>query len=183
MTLRLYELAAPYEALAEVPADEAKACDDTLSAAVEAIRDESAHKALSLAKVVKCLEAEVQILEEHTHLLQTRAQTRRDRIAFLRHLIRLELEAAGLDRVRDPLVTVWLQQSPVAVEVVDETSIPPEFMRAVLRLPYALVPVELRGCLQHLDVDRAAILELVKRTGEVPEGVTIRTGERHLRIR
>ena len=46
---------------------------------------------------------------------QTRAQTRRNRIAFLRNLIRLELEAAGLDRVRDPLVTVWLQQSPPAV--------------------------------------------------------------------
>jgi hypothetical protein len=67
--------------------------------------------------------------------------------------------------------------------MVDEASIPSAFMRAVLRLPYALVPPELRGHLQHLDVDRASILELVKRTGEVPEGVSIKTGERHVRIR
>jgi hypothetical protein len=183
MTLGLYELAAPYEALAEVAADEDKACGDTFFAAVEAIRDESAQKALSLAKVVKCLEAEVQILEEHTRLLQTRAQTRRDRIAFLRNLIRLELGASGLDRVRDPLITVWLQSAPPAVIVTDEAAVPPEFMRAVLRLPFALVPPDLRGHLQHLDVDRASILELVKRIGEVPAGVAIRTGERHLRIR
>ena len=56
-------------------------------------------------------------------------------------------------------------------------------MRAVLRLPYASVPPELRSHLQHLDVDRSSILELVKRTGEVPEGVSIKTGERHVRIR
>jgi len=32
-------------------------------------------------------------------------------------------------------------------------------------------------------VDRAAILELVKRTGELPAGVTVRTDQQHLRIR
>ena len=184
MTLPLYELDPCYAALADLPLESDQEEDAVaLCEAVEAIKDEASQKALSLAKVLKSLEAELQVLEEHTRLLQARAQSWRDRIAFLRNVVRLELEASGLDRLRDPLVTVWLQKSPPAVEVVDEASIPPEFMRAVLRLPFALVPPELRGHLQHLDVDRASILELVKRTGEVPEGVSIRTGERHLRIR
>jgi hypothetical protein len=162
MTLDLFELAPAYRALADLPLESDLAEDeDALRCALAAIRDEASQKALSLAKVVKGLEAEVQLLEEHTRLLQTKTQGRRDRIAFLRKVIKLELEASGLDRVRDPLITVWLQASPPAVEVVDEASIPSEFMRAVLRLPYALVPPELRGHLQHLDVDRASILELV----------------------
>jgi hypothetical protein len=52
--------------------------------------------------------------------------------------------------------------------MVDEASIPSAFMRAVLRLPYALVPPELRGHLQHLDVDRASILELVSARARFP---------------
>jgi hypothetical protein len=185
MSLDLYDLKPQYAALAELPleADDGEAETASLCQAVEAIRDEGSERALSLAKVVKCLEAEVRLLEEHTRLLQSKAQARRKRADYLRKLIRLALEASDLDRVKDPLITAWLQQSPPSVEVVDQRSVPPEFMRAVLRLPFALVPSALRGHLQHLDLDRAAILELVKRTGEVPDGVSIRTGERHVQIR
>ena len=97
--------------------------------------------------------------------------------------MRLQMDAAGVGLMKDPFVTVWLQKSPPAVDVIDEDSVPPEFRRAVLRLPFALVPSELRGFLQHLDFDRNAILDLVKSTGEIPPGTAIRTGERHLRIR
>jgi hypothetical protein len=184
MSLDLYELAPSYLALSELPLDaEETETEDALCRALEEIHNEAREKALSLAKVVKGLEAEVGLLEEHTRLLQDKAQARRGRADYLRKLIRLELEAAGLDRVKDPFVTAWLQQSPPAVKVVDEASIPPEFMRAVLRLPLAQVPEGMRGLVQHLDVERAAILELVKRSGEVPEGVSVGAGERHLRIR
>ncbi len=185
MSLSLYELDPQYEALAELPleAGDGDDQDAALRQALETIRDEARDKALSLAKVVKCLEAEVRLLEEHTRLLQSRTQARRDRADYLKKLIRLELDASGLDKVKDALISVWLQQSPPSVLVVDEESVPPELMRAVLRLPYALVPSGLRGHLQHLDVDRAAILELVKRTGEIPPGVEIRSNERHLRVR
>jgi hypothetical protein len=157
--------------------------DTGLHEALNAIRDEAQVKALSLAKVVKNLEAEVKLLEEHTRLLYAKAQARLDRADYLRRMIRLELEAAGLDRVKDPFVTAWLQQPPPAVVIVAEERVPPEFMRAVLGLPYALVPPQLRGHVKHLDVDRAVILALLRRTGQVPDGIAIRTGERHLRVR
>jgi hypothetical protein len=72
---------------------------------------------------------------------------------------------------------------PPSVEVVEDLAIPPEFMRAVLRLPLSAVPEGLRGLVAHLAVDRAAIPELVKRTSGLPHGVSVRTAERHLRIR
>ena len=184
MTLPLYDLEPCYEALVELPLEEENPVTSTaLCQMLDEIRDEASAKALSLAKVVNSLQAELELIEQQIRLLQAKAQARRERIAFLRTVIHLELEAAGVDRIRDPLVTVWLQKSPPSVEVIDEESVPAEFKRAVLRLPFSLVPPELRGHLQHLDVNRAAILELVKRTGEVPDGVSVRTGERHLRIR
>ena len=185
MSLPLYELAPQYAALAELPLEARDEVDaeEALCEALSAIQDEARDKALSLAKVVKGLEAEVQLLEEQVRLLQVRAQARRDRADYLCRRIGLELEAAGTDKVKDAFVTAWLQQSPPSVEVVEEGSITPEFMRAVLRLPRPQVPERLRGLVQHLDVDRAAILELTKRTGEVPSGVSIRTDKRHLRLR
>jgi hypothetical protein len=185
MTVDLFHLDSEYRALAElaleVDGDHDKG--EPLAHALAAIRDEARDKALGLAKVVMCLEAEVRLLEEHTRLLQSKAQARRERADYLRKLIQLELEAAGLDKVKDPLIAAWLQKSPPSMHVIDEEAIPAEFMRAVLRLPLALVPAPLRGLVQHLDVDRAAILELVRRTGAVPDGVSVCTDERHLRIR
>ena len=184
MMIDLYDLEPRYAELVDLPLVSGDGDEDVVFCqALEAIRDEASDMALSLAKVVKCLEAEVRLLEEHTRLLQAKTQARRDRADYLRRVLRLEFEAAGLKKVKDPFVTAWLQQSPPSVEVVEELAVPPEFMRAVLRLPLSLVPDGLRGLVQHLDVDRAAILELVKRTGEVPAGVSVRTGERHLRIR
>jgi hypothetical protein len=185
MTLDLYDLEPRYTALADLPLEAEDDAEEnaTLCRALDAIRDEARDKALSLSKLVKCLEAEVRLLEEHTRQLQSKTQTRRDRVDYLRRRIQVELETAGIDKVKDPFVTAWLQQSPPSVEVIDELAVPSEFMRAVLRLPLSLVPEDLRGLVQHLDVDRAGILEFAKRRGELPAGVLIRTSDKHLRIR
>jgi hypothetical protein len=183
MSLDLYSLESRYQDLCEIAPEPEKGAENDFSAVIDAIQDDAARKALSLARVVKVLEAEVHVLEEETRLLQTKAHARRERVALLRHRIQLELEASGRARVRDAVISLWLQQSPPAVEVIDLDSVPPEFLRAVLRLPYDRVPADLRGHVQHLDVDRQAIHEAVQRTSSIPVGVRIRTGEKHLRIR
>jgi hypothetical protein len=96
--------------------------------------------------------------------------------------MRLELEGAGLNRVRDAFVTAWLYRSPPSIQVIDEGALPDEFQKAVLRLPYSLVPEALRGFIQHVDIDRAALLDLLRRTGEVPDGVTVNVDAKHVRI-
>jgi hypothetical protein len=185
MSTDLYDLEPRYAALADLPLESEDGADEdaALCEALDAIRDEARDKALSLAKVCQCLEAEVRLLEEHTRLLQSKTQTRRDRVDYLRRRIQVELETAGIDKVKDPFVTAWLQQSPPSVEVIDELAVPSEFMRAVLRLPLSLVPEDLRGLVRHLEIDRAGILEFAKRTGELPAGVAMKKAERHLRIR
>ncbi len=184
--LPLYDLDEQYQELAdlslEAPEEQAPAPEELLHA-VEAIEDDAGRKVLALAKVVRSLEAEAQLLEEHGRMMLGKASNRRRRMEFLKRWVQLQMEGAGLDRLRDPFVTVWLQASPPSVEILDDTAVPGELRRAVLRLPYSMVPTHLHGYLQHLDVDRAGILELAKRAGEVPPGVRIRTAERHIRIR
>jgi hypothetical protein len=185
MALPVFDLEPEYAALADMPL-EAPADDDgglNVEAALDALREEIAPKLLALAKVIRTLEAEADLLEEHARALNARANSRRRRVDFLKRWTKLQMEAAGIEKVKDAFVNMWLQVSPPSVKVVDEAAVPPQFQRAVLRLPYSLVPSELRGFLQHLDVERSAILDLSKRTGEVPPGIVIKTGERHVRIR
>ena len=175
-----------HQQLADEPLEEQSdtACDSTVvDMAIGAIIDDLRTKVLTLAKVLGGLDAEADLLEQHARLLLSKAQARRSRVRLLKNWMRLQMDAAGVYRLKDPFVTVWLQRSPPAVDIVDEASAPPEFSRAVLRLPLGLVPSDLRGFLQHLDFDRNAILDYVKSTGEVPPGVAIRSTERHLRVR
>ena len=180
MTALLYDLSDDYAALTD--ADdllEIEALDD----AIRAIEDSSSAKVLSLAKLVKSLEAEAELLEQHARAINGRAAVRRRRVEDLKRWIRLLLDASGTSKLKDPFVTVWLQASPPSVQVLDPDAVPGEFQRAVLRLPLSHVPAGLRGLIQNLDVDRQGILAAVQATGEVPDGVSIRRDEKHVRIR
>ncbi len=186
LILALYETGPEYEAFGDITPDDTAASGDSqacLEERLAALPDEVSTTVLSLAKVVRALEAEAALLEGHGRLILGKASGRRRRIEFLKRWMQLQMEGAGIDKAKDAFVTVWLQASPPVVDVLNEEAVPPEFRRAVLRLPYSLLPQELRAYLQHLDVDRQALLELARLTGEVPDGISIRSGQRHLRLR
>ena len=186
MALPIYELPSNYAALADLPIEAPVAGQTSpqeLEAALDEIRDELVPKLLSLAKVVRTLEAEAELLEEHGRALMARAGTRRRRLEFLKRWMQLQMEGAGVDRAKDAFVTVWLQASPPSIDVVDEAAVPAEFKRVTLKMPLSLVPPGLVGLVQTCDVDRMGLREWITRTGEVPNGVAYRSNCKHLRLR
>ena len=185
MAMPLFDLDPEYVALADLPLEAPAFSEEPerLQAVLEDLRDELGPKLLALAKVVRTLESEAELLEEHVRALNGRAVMRRHRADYLKRWMQLQMEGAAVDRLKDPLITLWLQKSPPSVEVLDQASVPPEYKRVTLRLPLSAVPAGLLGLVQTCDVDRATILELVKRTGELPDGLTYVDGRRHLRIR
>ena len=148
-----------------------------------AAEDDVGSKLLALAKVVRTLEAEADLLEAHARDLVGRASVRRRRVHWLKRWMQLQMEADGVTKVKDAFVTLWLQQSPPNIDVMDEAAVPAEYKRVTLRLPLSQVPSGLLGLVQTCDVDRAGLLALLKSRGELPAGIAYRRGERHLRIR
>ena len=113
MTLPLHDIEEDFQPLADsCDEEDATQSFEDLERVLGAIQAEVNHKVLSVAKVVTSIEAEAELLETHARLASARAQARRRRADFLKRWMRLELEAVGLDCVRDPFVTVWLQRSP-----------------------------------------------------------------------
>jgi len=97
--------------------------------------------------------------------------------------MQLQMEADGVTKLKDAFVTLWLQQSPPAIEIMDDAAIPAEYKRATLRLPLSQVPTGLLGLVQTCDLDRGRIQDLLKSTGELPAGIAYRRGDRYLRVR
>ncbi len=181
MALALYSLPPEYADLVETELEESE--DRSLDARLDELEAEVTTKALSLAKVVRTLEGEADLLEAHSRSLVARAGARRQRADYLKRWLQREMQNAGIEKAKDPFVTVWLQLSPGSIEVLDEAAVPPEFKRVNLRLPLSLVPPSLMGLVQTCDVDRALIQALLKQTGELPAGIAYRHGDKHLRIR
>jgi hypothetical protein len=184
MSTQLYDLRPEYESLADLAMEAPNLSDDPreLAQELEAIREELNPKLLSLAKVVRTLEAEAGLLEEHGRALMGRASTRRVRVDHLKHWMQLQMEGAELERLKDPFVIVWLQRSPASIAVLNEEVVPAEFKRVTLKLPLSAVPPGLLGLVQTCDIDRTAIHELIKSTGELPPGIEYVCDRRHLRI-
>lgn len=184
MTTQLYDLRPEYDALTDLPLEAARLRDDPreLTEQLEALREDLSPKLLSLAKVVGTLEAEAGLLEEHGQALIGKAESRRLRVDYLKRWMQMQMEGAELQKLKDPFVSLWLQKSPASISVLDEGAVPAQYKRVTLKLPLTAVPPGLLGLVQTCDIDRAAIHELIKTTGELPPGIEYVNDRRHLRI-
>lgn len=159
--LKLYELTAAYQMLAEADAQD----DDSFAAALAELSDAIEQKAEQTAAVIRTLELEADAIEAEAKRLQQRAAVRRDRVETLKLYLMEQLAAAGKTSVQGKRFTVGVQASPPSVKVVDPAAVPDTYL-----LPQAP------------KVDTRAILTYWRESGSVPPGVEVQQSQ-HLRIR
>ena len=122
-------------------------------------------KAIGCACVVKNLTAEVNAIESEIRRLQDLRAARQNNVDRLKAYLMSCMKAAGIEKVENGIHKLRIQKSPLSVTVIDEQSVPPEFKTEV----------------RSVQIDRKAIAEHIKTTGEIPDGISALIGE-HLRI-
>ena len=139
------------------------------------------HLALRITEI----EAEAKVLEQHADAIAHRAQTRRNTVEFLKKWLQNEMEAAQVDKFKGELATVYLQDNPPSIELVDEEKVPGEWKRATLLMPLRFVPPDMQDYITGTDILKTPIKEHIEATGEIPPGCEYRGKgfTRHLRIR
>jgi hypothetical protein len=160
-SLKLYELTAAYQMLADADAQD----DEGFAAALAQLSDAIEHKAEQTAAVIRTLELEADAIDAEAKRLRERAAARRNRVESLKVYLMEQLTAAGKVSVQGKLFTVGVQASPPSVQVVDPMMVPEAYL-----LPQAP------------KVDARAILTFWRESGTVPPGVEVQQGQ-HLRIR
>lgn len=159
--MKLYELTDNYMQLVEM-ADQLD--EETFRNTLESIQDSIEDKVENTAKVIKSIEADVQAIKEEEKRLKERRQALETKIDNIKDYLKEQLEKAGIDKVKRATFTVSIQNNPPKAEIVDEKSLPLEFM----------IP-------QPAKVDKRAILEKLKSGEHVPGAALVQ--ERGVRIR
>lgn len=152
---------------------------------LERYRGEVKLTALGLAKRVQEIEREAQLLEEHAAKVLARAQSRRRRVDEVKRWLQLQMVSAGVDKVKDEFVTVYLQDNPESFEIVDVEEVPEIHKRATIKMPLAAVPPELAQYVTGTEVLKTPLKDWLQETGEIPPGCEYhpKGTTRHLRIR
>lgn len=151
MSIRLYELAAQYVQLANLPDD---ATDEQTDALLAQLEDGIDDKLDSCQALARSLEAEIDALRSEAARLTDRARALERRRMLLRHYMRDVMVATGLERVRLTRWTLSVRTSE-RIEMVDPDCLPDAFFRI------------------KREVDQAKLAKLYKDTGEVPPGCDV----------
>lgn len=159
--MKLYELTTSYTQLLDLADSlDEETFRDTLSAIEEAIED----KAENTAKLIRGLEADIEILKAEEKRLADRRKALESKVSNTKAYLQEQLEIAGLDKVKRPTITVAIQNNPPSVEIADESLIPSHYM----------IP-------QPNKIDKKAILSALKE-GLVIDGCNMKQS-RSVRIR
>lgn len=138
---------------------------------------------LNLGKAVKGLEADAKVLEQHMVDTQARLQANVDRVTRLKSWMQNLMQQAAIDKVKDPLVTVYLQRNPKSWEIVDEAIIPEQFKRAFITCPLSMVPPALLDLVTKIEVSKTLLQNHLEEDGEVIAGASLIDDRYHLRVR
>lgn len=121
----LYQLNNDYSRVLEM-ADELdqQTLLDTLDAIQESIED----KAESTAKLIRSWEAEATAIKDEEKRLADRRKATENRIQSLKMYLQIQMEMAGIETVKRPLISVSIRNNPPKVNILDESVIPSNYM-------------------------------------------------------
>ncbi len=158
--MKLYDLVSQYNQVLEM-AEEVDI--GTLKDTLESIQESIEEKAQNTAKLIKSMEVDTKALKEEEQRLADRRKSLENKISSIKEYLQTQLEIAGIDKVKGPILTVSIQNNPPSVKVIDDKL-----------LSAYMVPVEPK-------LDKKTLLSDLKSGKEVP-GAEIQQG-RSVRIR
>jgi hypothetical protein len=106
------------------------------------------------------IKAEIERLRVYKSIVEGRIDRYKD-------YVKSNMEVLGIDKIETPVGTISLAKSPLSVEVINEDDIPAEFVEVVTTNK----------------VDKKAISEHFKSTGEIVPGVKINLENKYLKIK
>lgn len=158
--MKLYELTGEYIQLMQMLEDASVEDEAEIAAAMEAVAGDIEDKADAYARMMKNLLGDIDALDVEEKRLKARRTALENRVDRLKSAIQNAMELTGAKKLKTSIGNWSIQKNPLSVSSVDVEKVPARFL------------IE-----QPPKVDRRAILEEFKQTGELFDGVTITQSE------
>ena len=146
--------------------DENEAGKDELWNRVNELTTDIQDKVVSIGKIIREMEYEAEVIKKEESRLRQKRNTKNNKITWLKEYVLESMEQLGLNKLHDPLISVSVCKNQPAIEIIDESIIPAEFI--------TIIPEEKK-------VDKKRITNYIKDTGEIPACGEVREGN-HLRL-
>lgn len=152
----LYELSESYVRVLAL-LDDKDADAAALDAELEQIAGAITQKADHIAALIAEFEGLVGVRKAEAQRLKERAETAQHKADRLRDYLLRHLQALGAEKISTEHFDIAVRTNPPSVEVLEQMLVPAEFIHTVTTT----------------SVDKRAVLELLKTTGEIPDGIEI----------
>ena len=116
---------------------------------------------------LKNIELTVEAMKVEEKRISEQRKALENRIVRYKNYIKECMEQSGFKKIETPLGTLSIAINPISVEVVNEGAVPDEYKQVITTTK----------------VDKKAIADNFKATGEIPDGVNIFTQNTSLRIK
>ena len=115
----------------------------------------------------KNIELTIEAMKTEEKRISEQRKTLESRLTRFKEYVKECMEQCGTTKIETPLGTLTVAKNPISVEIVNEDEIPNEYKQEVVTIK----------------VDKKAIADNFKATGEIPDGVNINTQNTSLRIK
>lgn len=122
--MNLYELTGNYRKVSEMEDLDEVALKDTL----DSIQEDIETKIQNISFVVKEKEADVKAIEETIKTLEKRKASATNTIDYLKKYSQTAMEVTGVEKIKTPFVTVWVQNNKESVNIVDENKLNKKYL-------------------------------------------------------
>lgn len=164
--MKLYQISDEYRNLMAQIEEADGEISDEQKLLLDSLTEQGEQKIESIAMLIRELDAEAEALETESVRMANKSKAIENRVAWLKDYVKAEMRSMGTTGVDGKLLKIRIQNNPPSVNVVDETVLPESYIKVK----------EVRS------IDRRAILDDYKASGECPSGCEITVGT-SLRIR
>lgn len=124
-------------------------------------------KSQNLIGYTRNIELTIEAMKNEEKRISEQRKTLENRLTKFKEYVKECMEQGGFTKLETPLGTLNIAKNPPSVEIINEDEIPSEYKTEVVTVK----------------VDKTAIKEHFKETGEIPAGVNINTQNTSLRIK
>jgi hypothetical protein len=163
----LYELSEQYRNLI-ANTDTEDLTEQSVKNKLQGITEQLNNKAENIGKLVMEINAESEVIQKEIERLANRKRVAENKAEWLKSYVLTEMLSSGIEKIEGQVLTLSLRKSPPSVTVLDQTLIPEQYFR--------IIP-------ENKEVNKKAILENFKTTGEILNGTSIVTDKKTLMIR
>lgn len=125
--MKLYELTEAYKSIWELVTD-GDVDLEALEAALQQVEDDLNSKAENMAKLIKSIEANVDAIKTEEQRLAARRKALENKKDNIKQYLEMQLNIAGIGKVKTPVFTIGIQNNPPSVNVIDEAIIPKKYL-------------------------------------------------------